>query len=282
MIGYPPHNPHMPPPGMMGYPMGAHGPPHGGPPGMHHGGPPGGNNMMEKKIDNWSFSLNNVLGKGSSGTVYKGKNDKTGNSVAIKCVDQRTLITDYAKELIRSEIDIMKQLDHPNIVKLHGFIRTMNNTYIIAEFCGGGDLRDFMKKMRRMNEKEALRIMSEIVSGVNELAKNGIIHRDLKPANILVQDGVFKLTDFGFAKKVDDFEEQMMVSLVGTPLYMSPQILKRQKYTSKCDVWSMGLILYEMLYGDTPWPAFNVIELVNSIHNKPLRFPPNIKVSENT
>jgi serine/threonine protein kinase len=122
----------------------------------------------------------------------------------------------------------MKQLDHPNIVKLHGFIRTMNNTYIITEFCGGGDLRDYMKKHKRMNEKEALRIMSEIVAGVNELAKHDIIHRDLKPANILVQDGVFKLTDFGFAKKVDDYEEQMMVSLVGTPLYMSPQILKRQ------------------------------------------------------
>jgi serine/threonine protein kinase len=97
MMNYGPHG-H----GGMGVPpgvMGGMGPPQGGPPGH---GPSGQGSNMEKKIENYSFTLNNVLGKGSSGTVYKGKNDLTNTKVAIKCVDQRTLITEYAKELIRS------------------------------------------------------------------------------------------------------------------------------------------------------------------------------------
>lgn len=81
------------------------------------------------------------------------------------------------------------------------------------------------------------------------MATNGIIHRDLKPANILIsKEDVFKITDFGFARMVEK-TDYLMTSLVGTPLYMSPQILKRQMYTSKCDVWSIGLIFYELIYG---------------------------------
>ena len=103
--------------------------------------------------------------------------------------------------------------------------------------------------------------------------KNGIIHRDIKPANILISDNVFKLTDFGFAKKVHSHSETLMTSLVGTPLYMSPQILKRLNYTSKCDIWSLGLIFYEMIYGVTPWPSRDIMDLLHNIQNCPLKFP---------
>ena len=94
------------------------------------------------------------------------------------------------------------------------------------------------------------------MSGAKYLHKNGIIHRDLKPANILIKQGVCKLSDFGFAKSLNH-DETIMKSIVGTPLYMSPQILKKAKYTNKSDLWSIGLIYYEMLHGRTPWPAQN-------------------------
>ena len=94
------------------------------------------------------------------------------------------------------------------------------------------------------------------MNGAMYLHTNGIIHRDLKPANILLNNGVCKLSDFGFAKSLKN-EEVVMKSIVGTPLYMSPQILKKSKYTPKSDLWSVGLIYYEMLHGRTPWPAQN-------------------------
>jgi serine/threonine-protein kinase ULK/ATG1 len=84
-----------------------------------------------------------------------------------------------------------------------------------------------------------------------------ITHRDLKPANILISDGVSKISDFGFAKNLEYGENTIMRSIVGTPLYMAPQILNKQTYTNKSDLWSIGLIFYEMIYGFTPWPANN-------------------------
>lgn len=92
--------------------------------------------------------------------------------------------------------------------------------------------------------------------GVKYLHINGIIHRDLKPANILMKHGECKISDFGFAKNLEH-ENAIMKSIVGTPLYMSPQLLKKVKYTNKSDLWSIGLIYYEMLHGRTPWPASN-------------------------
>lgn len=109
------------------------------------------------------------------------------------------------------------------------------------------------------------------MNGVKYLHKNGIIHRDLKPANILLKQGVCKLSDFGFAKSLNH-DETIMKSIVGTPLYMSPQILKKAKYSTKSDLWSIGLIYYEMLHGRTPWPAQNEIELINGIYHKKVMF----------
>ena len=104
---------------------------------------------------------------------------------------------------------------------------------------------------------------------MNEL---GIVHRDLKPANILLSHGKCKISDFGFARSLDYGDETVLRSIVGTPLYMSPQILKHQTYTSKSDLWSVGLIFYELLHGQTPWPAHNETQLINSIYNKPITF----------
>ena len=111
------------------------------------------------------------------------------------------------------------------------------------------------------------------MSGAMYLHTNGIIHRDLKPANILLKQGTCKLSDFGFAKSIKS-DEAIMKSIVGTPLYMSPQILKKGKYTVKSDLWSVGLIYYEMLHGRTPWPAQNEIELINGIYHKKVHFSP--------
>ena len=115
------------------------------------------------------------------------------------------------------------------------------------------------------------------MKGVEYLHNNGIIHRDLKPANILMKGDSCKISDFGFAKSLQD-ENTVMKSIVGTPLYMSPQILKKSKYTTKSDLWSIGLIYYEMLHGRTPWPASNQLQLLNGIYTKKIIF--NKQISE--
>lgn len=137
----------------------------------------------------------------------------------------------------------MKMVSHDNIVKLHDIYQTTNNMYIITEFCEDGDLYHFLMHRKKLPESEAKRMLKHIMKGSKYLQNMGIIHRDLKPANILIKNGMCKISDFGFAKSLEE-ENAVMKSIVGTPLYMSPQILKRTKYTAKSDIWSIGLIYY--------------------------------------
>ncbi|CAD8065045.1 unnamed protein product [Paramecium primaurelia] len=236
----------------------------------------------DKKIQNYQFSFKAKLGKGAYGTVYAGRNILDNRIVALKIVDKKILQTDYANQLIASEIEIMKLIEDKNIVRLIDVLQSVNNTYIITEFCNGGDLREYLKKRKSIPENDAINVLKDLLHGIKALLKIGIIHRDIKPANIMIHDGLFKITDFGFAKQVDSHIDTIMNSLVGTPLYMSPQILKRQSYTSKCDIWSLGLIFYELIYGITPWHSQNLVELMAKLDTKPLEFPPYPKVTEQT
>jgi serine/threonine-protein kinase ULK/ATG1 len=99
-----------------------------------------------------------------------------------------------------------------------------------------------------------------------------IVHRDLKLSNILIHNGEAKIADFGFSK-ILEAEDQLLQTFAGSPLYMSYQILKQMNYTSKCDIWSLGIIYYELLYGKPPWLAVSILDLLNQIENVPLRFP---------
>jgi serine/threonine-protein kinase ULK/ATG1 len=140
-------------------------------------------------------------------------------------------------------------------VRFKDVLSSTNSLYIITEFCKDGDLKEIIKR-KRFREDEAFDIIKQILSGFTQLVQEKIIHRDLKPANILVNDNVFKIADFGFAKYVDNFGSAMLKSCVGSPIYMAPQILERvSPYTTKCDIWSIGVIFYEMLFGYPPWKA---------------------------
>jgi serine/threonine protein kinase len=144
-------------------------------------------------------------------------------------------------------------------------LETSNNYYIIQEFCNGGELRTLLRKEGRQPEKEAREMLRHMLSGFYPLLKFGIIHRDLKPENILIHNNNLKIADFGFAKSLHNFKNQMLTSAVGTPLYMSPQILREEQYSSKSDVWSIGLILFEILHGTHPFMAKSEKELLKKI-----------------
>ena len=210
----------------------------------------------EKKIEKYQFNLKKMLGQGSYAIVYLGRVIDTQQPVAVKVIDKRIFSNAYNVKNIQSEIDIMKKVAHENIVQLYDIYQTTNNMYIVTELCQDGDLLKLLQRRKKIPEGEAKMLLKDIVNGTKYLHKSGIIHRDLKPANILIKEGTCKLSDFGFAKSLQN-EDVIMKSIVGTPLYMSPQILQKEKYTSKSDLWSIGLIYYEMLHGRTPWPAQN-------------------------
>jgi|JI6StandDraft_1071083.scaffolds.fasta_scaffold07370_8 serine/threonine protein kinase len=129
---------------------------------------------------------------------------------------------------------------------------TVNNCYIVTEYCSGGDLATYLKQRGRLSEKEAIGFIRDIVNGYLELAHRNILHRDIKPANILLAEGSCRIADFGFAK-FDREPGQREKYHVGTPLYMSPQALTCNIYSTKNDIFSLGVMFFELLHGYTPW-----------------------------
>jgi serine/threonine protein kinase len=114
------------------------------------------------------------------------------------------------------------------------------------------------------------------------LTENSYIHRDLKPENILIKNGVYKITDFGLTKEVDLTCHEKLVDICGTPIYMAPELLFKEPYTAKCDIWSLGLILYEMIYGSTPWPIKCINSYKNALKKRPLSFPFDVRIGKET
>lgn len=131
-------------------------------------------------------------------------------------------------------------------------VRETSHCYIITEYCNQGDLSGLLKKKRKMPEEETMRILKDIVQGFVEIGEKGFLHRDLKLANIFMNNDRAKIADFGFAKKIRFSSEKEKYN-VGSPLYMSPEALKKNIYSLKNDIWSIGVMAYEMLHGETPW-----------------------------
>jgi serine/threonine-protein kinase ULK/ATG1 len=218
--------------------------------------------------------MNHLLGKGSYASVFRGRLLSDDTPAAVKVIDKRIFANQYNLKNIHCEIEIMKKMEHDNIVRLLDVYQTSNNMYILTECCEDGDLRTYLKRKKRLPENEALAFLRDVLRGFEYMTRRDIMHRDLKPANILIKDGKLKISDFGFARNLDQGESTILKSIVGTPLYMSPQILNHQRYTNKSDLWSVGLIYYEMLHGCTPWPANSELQLINAINTKPLTFDP--------
>lgn len=126
--------------------------------------------------------------------------------------------------MLESEVSILKQLNHPNVIRCYDVFVTSNNCYIVTEYCEGGDLMTVLKKAKKgdgLGEQRTVNIVQGILSGFKYLAANCIVHRDLKPANIFFRNGIGKIADFGFAKRLEHFKYKENYN-VGTPLYMPP------------------------------------------------------------
>ena len=217
------------------------------------------------------------IGKGSFSKVYKGYNIITGDTVAIKKIDLEMSSTMIKR--LKMEIEIMKTLNHDNIVKLYDVFYDEYYAYLIMEYSYCGDLSKYLKG-RPLKEKYAQKFAKQLASAMKYLIQRNIIHRDIKPQNILVfNKNTIKLTDFGFARYFD--KGTMVETLCGSPLYMSPEIIKYKKYSNKADLWSIGIIFYEILTGKPPYKARTHYELAKKIENNPIFLPKLIPLSSN-
>lgn len=201
------------------------------------------------------YELHEPMGQGKFSTVYKGINKQTNAEFAIKVIDKRT-VSIYEKELLRSEISILRLLRHPNVIYLKEIINTKETLYISMELVRGGELYDFLLTENRLSEMHANKIISQLIKTVAYLHRCGIIHRDIKPENILLtdksRDAQIKLTDFGLSTLCAPNE--LLKEPCGTLAYVAPEVITLQGYNHKVDAWSIGIILYLVLSGRLPFP----------------------------
>ena len=232
------------------------------------------------KIDN--YKMLKSLGKGSYGEVKLAVEKITGIKYAIKIYSKKVFDDPKKKRNIENEIKILKQLDNINIMKLHEVIKTDRFNYLIMEYIDGISLLEIIKKEKKhyLEEKRALKIFMQIVKAIEYCQSKNICHRDIKLENILtLKNDIIKLIDFGFAVKTN--KETFQTLLCGSPSYMAPEIVKKEKYIAQySDIWSLGVLLYSMLFGRFPFKGKTQEELFENIKKCEFEFPEEIEVSD--
>ena len=171
----------------------------------------------------------------------------------------------HARVRLSYEIDILKNLDHPNILRLYEVFEDAKNIYLVTELCNGGELFDEIVSRTRFGERDAANVIKQLISAISYCHSKKVCHRDLKPENILIDNKeslTIKLIDFGTSQRFED--EEKMELVLGTAYYIAPEVLKGE-YDEKCDVWSIGVILYILLSGEPPFPGGDDKEILRSV-----------------
>ena len=174
---------------------------------------------------------------------------------------------------MESEKAILKAIDNINVVKLYDSFIDNDHHYLVLEYCDSGDLENYVEKKypnHCLSEAEALGFFKQLLNGFKALHELKVMHRDFKLANVLIHKGVLKIGDFGFCKQAE-----FAATGLGTGYYMAPEILKLrkgQRYTNKVDIWSMGISLYELLYGVYPFSGKDKEELLKNIEKNHINF----------
>ncbi|KAK7431908.1 Protein kinase of the Mitotic Exit Network [Neonectria magnoliae] len=199
------------------------------------------------------YRLGECLGKGAFGSVYKAFNWGTGEAVAVKQIKLADLPKSELR-MIESEIDLLKNLHHDNIVKYLGFVKSVDCLNIILEYCENGSLHSICKAYGKFPENLVGVYMTQVLYGLHYLHDQGVIHRDIKGANILTtKDGTVKLADFGVSTSTLAGGQDKEAQVVGTPYWMAPEIIQLSGASSASDIWSVGCTVIELLQGKPPY-----------------------------
>jgi eukaryotic-like serine/threonine-protein kinase len=230
---------------------------------------------MTDQIIDGRYRVFNKLGEGAMGVVYKGEVIEDGMPVAIKALKPQVIVENPLRlERFIREAEALYQLQHPHIVKVLDTVRFNDVYFIIMEYMAGGSLRARLEAEKKLDIRLAVEIALDLSDALIRTHRMRIVHRDVKPDNVLLdENGVARLTDFGAAHITDAETLTMHGAFIGTIHYMAPEILLGQEIDPRADIWSFGVLMYEMLTGFRPFMASTLKDLIMAIIRQPV---PNI------
>jgi len=212
------------------------------------------NRARSLKLENY-YTVGKIIGSGAYSKVRIGSSKETGELVAIKIIDKKNC-PERDLVFLEREVDVVKNIDHPNVVRTYDVFETKDELYIVLEYMEGGMLYDIIAEEGSFTEQNGADVFREMMQGLSYLHERGIVHRDIKPENILCQNKTWPLnvkwTDFGLANFTSSGSNTLETQ-VGTPHFAAPELLRNEMYGPAVDMWSCGIVLYNMLSGELPF-----------------------------
>ncbi|MBA3601174.1 MAG: protein kinase [Acidobacteria bacterium] len=228
-----------------------------------------------------NYKIEAKLGEGGMGAVYKGVDTMLDREVAIKALKPELASQTAIVERFRSEAVTLAKLQHPNIATLYSLFRQGDELYMVLEYVRGETLDTILQRRGALSAAEAIPVFSQVLDGIDHAHEYGIIHRDIKPANLMLTErGTLKVLDFGIARLLGSARMTRAGSIIGTLEYMAPEQVKGQETDARSDIYALGMMLYEVLTGKTPFDTENEFELMKlqteSMPILPRQINPNI------
>ena len=200
------------------------------------------------------YRIVGLLGKGGMGEVYQADDLELGQTVALKLLPQRLAGDEAALTLLRNEVRVARQISHPNVCRVYDIGEVEGQYFVSMEYVDGEDLASLLRRIGRVSSEKALDMIRQVAAGLGAAHDLGVLHRDFKPANIMIDGrGQVRIMDFGLAGFVEEVRGEK--GFAGTIGYMSPEQLAGQSATMRSDVYSLGLVMYEILTGRKPYEA---------------------------
>ena len=218
-----------------------------------------------------NYMIQSRLAIGGMGTVYKGTDTMLGRAVAIKVLRPELASTTAVVDRFRAEAVVLAKLNHPNIATLYSLLVEGDELFMVLEFVPGETLDSILHKRGVLRVEEAIPVFCQLLDGMDHAHELGIVHRDMKPANVMVTDkGTLKVLDFGIARLLGTSRLTRAGNVVGTLEYMAPEQVRGEETDARSDVYALGMMLYEMLTGRTPFASENDFELMRmQVHDSP-------------
>src|SRR6266568_3601288 len=235
--------------------------------------------MIDNVIGN--YKIIEKIGEGGMGAVYKGVDLMLEREVAIKALKPELGSQPQVVERFRSEAVTLAKLNHPNVATLFSFFRQSDQFFMVLEYVKGTTLDRIMESHGAMTCEQAIPLFCQMLEGIDHAHSLGIVHRDIKPSNMMLTDsGLLKVLDFGIARALGSARLTRAGHLIGTIEYMSPEQVRGMETDARSDIYSLGMVLYELLTGRVPFAGDSEYELmkaqVEQLPTPPREFSPNI------